>query len=135
METPNFWRTSSMVVSRCRLSSTTFNLNSAVYCLRFFSMGSNTFHFSPFPCSSVHYTRYWTQYPPIQQRTYNNKGLVIGLFIMGFFLKLFGFLTLVIGIGFVFLFMGAVVDVIAFILLCLLERTFRSLIDSFSENW
>jgi len=60
------------------------------------------------------------QYPPIQQRTYNNKGLVIGLFIMGFFLKLFGFLTLVIGIGFVFLFMGAVVDVIAFILLCLL---------------
>ncbi len=39
---------------------------------------------------------------------------------MGFFLKLFGFLTLVIGIGFVFLFMGAVVDVIAFILLCLL---------------
>src|SRR5258708_5267444 len=50
-----------MVVSRCRLSSTTFNLNSAVYCLRFFSMGSNTFHFGPFPCSSVHYTRYWTQ--------------------------------------------------------------------------
>src|SRR5258708_1410398 len=49
-----------MVVSRCRLSSTTFNLNSAVYCLRFFSMGSNTFHFGPFPCSSVHYTRYWT---------------------------------------------------------------------------
>src|SRR5260370_1186311 len=50
-----------MVVSRCRLSSTTFNLNSGVYCLRLCSIGSNTFHFSPFPCSSVHYTRYWTR--------------------------------------------------------------------------
>jgi len=59
-------------------------------------------------------------YTVMPQRNYNNKGLGIGLFIMGFFLKLFGFLTLFIGIGFIFLFMGAAVDVVAFILLCLL---------------
>src|SRR6266702_7556676 len=58
--TPNFVRTSSMVVSRCRLSRTTFNLNSAVYCFRVFAIASNTFLFRSLPCSLVHYTRYWT---------------------------------------------------------------------------
>src|SRR5512135_456472 len=63
--TPNFVRTSSKVVSRCGLSSTTFNLNSGVYCLRCFPMDSNTFHFRFFPYSPVHYTRYWT---PLRNR-------------------------------------------------------------------
>jgi len=36
--------------------------------------------------------QYTSGYTVMPQRNYNNEGLVIGLFIMGFFLKLFGFL-------------------------------------------
>src|SRR6266566_8441163 len=58
--TPNFLRTSSKVVSRCKLSSTTFSLNSGVCCFRCFSICSNTFLVPFFPSSPVYYTRYRT---------------------------------------------------------------------------
>src|SRR5712692_799912 len=44
VETPYFLRTSSMVVSRCRLSKTTFALNSDVYCF----LLSSAIHSKPF---------------------------------------------------------------------------------------
>src|SRR6266700_4086479 len=59
-DTPNFLRTSSKVVSRCKLSSTTFSLNSGVCCFRCFSICSNTFLVPFFPSSPVYYTRYRT---------------------------------------------------------------------------
>src|SRR5260370_28159944 len=62
--TPYFRRTASIVVSRCKLSSTTFALNSAVYCCRFLVVISFWYlsreHLLPYPL--VHYIRYRTNY-------------------------------------------------------------------------
>src|SRR6266566_6511923 len=62
VETPNFLRTSSMVVSRCMLSKTTLALNSAVYCCRF--LVAISFRYLSGECFLpyvlVHYIRYRT---------------------------------------------------------------------------
>src|SRR5579871_4245936 len=62
LEMPNLRQTSSCVVSRCRLSSTTFSLYSAEYCLRLASIMSSTFLRLCFPYLPIYSIRYWT--PP-----------------------------------------------------------------------
>src|SRR5579871_1324999 len=71
LEMPNLRQTSSCVVSRCRLSSTTFSLYSAEYCLRLASIMSSTFLRLCFPYLPIYSIRYWT-----------------GVRILGFFLHL-----------------------------------------------
>src|SRR6266516_1004760 len=58
--TPYFSRTASIVVSRCKLSSTTFALNSAVYCCRFLVVISFRYLSGErlLPYTLVHYIRY-----------------------------------------------------------------------------
>ena len=62
LETPYFLRTSSIVVSRCKLSKTTFALNSGVYCFLLYSAIHSPYLsgslFLPYPL--VKYSRYWT---------------------------------------------------------------------------
>src|SRR5436305_15291389 len=53
-DTSNFRQTSSMVVSRCKLSNTTLHLNSDEYCLRFPTTVLCTF--------LAYYTVYFTMY-------------------------------------------------------------------------
>ena len=54
--TSNLRHTSSMVVSRCKLSTTTLNLNSAVYDFRLPGIFD-----VPFSCFTVYFTRYGTE--------------------------------------------------------------------------
>src|SRR5260370_3628104 len=82
LETPYFLRTSSMVVSRWRLSRTTFALNSGVYCFLLYS----TIH-SPYPSGSfflpyllVKYSRYWTHLRRQEKVPHQDFVLLISVF-------------------------------------------------------
>lgn len=64
LETPYFLRTSSIVVSRCKLSKTTFALNSGVYFFLLYSAILSPYLSGSFflPYSLVKYSRYWTHF-------------------------------------------------------------------------